>query len=812
MSHRESPRPQFGPLGRSESREVKMPDELLTDDRTKNTTMDLHSLPDKFYKAKHPKDCQKAELMAHQRSATDGVRNAAEATLPGKDFQQSDYAAWLQFDERGMVLPHSILGRLEDFQSYLQAKGEKDLVKQIPKPSGDLLSEARRTDTSSMESETPSPQRNIQSNALHHWEKRMRHRRQQQEELSYLLDRPVGFLLMNQADHFRETQEQREILNRVMPLTHSGYGYRVGSEFWSLPQRYGDEMSGIAATLTQTERGQKKPVTHVGQPRSIQRELGIPSAKIQRPASRTWSRSSYLQHQCQELKELLQEMDIKKPDISKLEVIGRGKPFTSTTVRQRPLLENEREEKEHKEIIKENLSPPAEPDHVQVKTPSVPALRIHGQLARWTGKSAASEGEVGISTTLFFEALTGEIVSSDLELHNEGSTAIFYSWQKLTVPQSFQHLSVHFYFNFSSGVICPGDTERVEFIFKTEDPGLKSELWQLNTHPVLMQGASMQVRLSGVAFSRDKTADQRLFIESKLEKTVVVEMCRSTVYELLQRVYTPERPRSPAELYITEEQQFLNKNPKLQYLYQPVEALKRLWHKVNPGGSWDFSIDALQQAVLSYEEPTLASLTKEESLAELNSLFLQLSGSPDVKHQLTAAFIGQQLWKKLLDKMSGEAMRLRNVFGLPEKEMWVDGSHETVISDAEDKLEKKGAAAAKEEKNGMKSKLKGDIKRDAKSPTVDSSAEEIKRRGKRKDDAGRRSREWNRKGSASLTEISLETIVPQPPDDQSVDPELTRIYTKTLHKKVYALMEELVDNLCDLMEEISVHGGQRTSC
>lgn len=50
--------------------------------------------------------------------------------------------------------------------------------------------------------------------------------------------------------------------------------HRVGSEFWSLPQHYGDEMSGITATLTQTEQNQKKPVTYAGKPSSIQKELG----------------------------------------------------------------------------------------------------------------------------------------------------------------------------------------------------------------------------------------------------------------------------------------------------------------------------------------------------------------------------------------------------------------------------------------------------------------------------------------------------------------------------------------------------------
>lgn len=72
-------------------------------------------------------------------------------------------------------------------------------------------------------------------------------------------------------------------------------------------------------------------------------------------------------------------------------------------------------------------------------------------------------------------------------------------------------------FHFASppiqGVILPGDKQRVEFIFKSEETGIKTELWQLNTHPVLLRGASMQVTLRGVALYQDKTKDQRLFIE-----------------------------------------------------------------------------------------------------------------------------------------------------------------------------------------------------------------------------------------------------------------------------------------------------------
>lgn len=52
--------------------------------------------------------------------------------------------------------------------------------------------------------------------------------------------------------------------------------------------------------------------------------------------------------------------------------------------------------------------------------------------------------------------------------------------------------------------------------------------------------------------------------QTKLEKKVTVKLCRSIVHEVLQGVRTPERPGSPAELYVTEEQEFLRRNPEVR--------------------------------------------------------------------------------------------------------------------------------------------------------------------------------------------------------------------------------------------------------
>lgn len=67
-------------------------------------------------------------------------------------------------------------------------------------------------------------------------------------------------------------------------------GYRVGSEFWSLPEQIGDELTGLTLSLTRTERGYPEPLTHVGKPQTIQRETGKGTlqSSSQRNGAQVW--------------------------------------------------------------------------------------------------------------------------------------------------------------------------------------------------------------------------------------------------------------------------------------------------------------------------------------------------------------------------------------------------------------------------------------------------------------------------------------------------------------------------------------------
>ncbi|XP_064179535.1 MYCBP-associated protein isoform X1 [Anguilla rostrata] len=709
-----------------------------------------------------------------------------------------------RFDDQGMVLPHSILGSLEDFKREMETRGETQLVKRVPdcpKLHGPVAVEH-----SCEEKPKPRPRgqphpSELQSHALQHWRSHMRERRRQLDFISDLLQKPVGTLLMSQSSGFRKTQEQRELISRQLPALHPGHGYRVGSEFWNVPQRIGDELSGITATLTQTERGYPEPITHIGQPQCILQETG--NALDGRSSGRTWDRSLYLQQCRQELREVLMDLDFSQPEIDGLAVIGTGQPFTSVTAECCPLLEEEENDSEAEH--KENQDPLVHGDDAIAEAVSVPALHFCGQPARWIGSPSSHKGEVGIAVRLTFEALEGEQASSYLELQNEGSTALYYTWQRLpqehSFPETQPHVHTqHFYFNTSTAVILPGETQRVVFIFKSATAGIVSEVWCLNTHPVLLGGATLQVTLRGVALYQDKTAQQREALQKQLQQKEAESVSALLIWELLQGVRTPERPCSPAELYLTEEDRFHMINPQLYYRLGVVEELRRLWEQVRDSGetrdtptapsSWDLCVPSLRQAVLALPEGD-GEGQRDQALSRLNSLVLELHQPQQPPPPLLLHCIGLQLWRELLDGLVSEAVWLKQVMSLSENETQGQTQLEETSGKAK-KEEKKGGPASKDEKkggNGKEEEKKGPVKQTSKDKLTEEGTS-----------SKRKFREERRTGRTGKPLSRAPPSAPASPDNLS--PELQERYRQHLHKRVCVLMESMVDSLCDLLEEV----------
>ena len=112
-----------------------------------------------------------------------------------------------------------------------------------------------------------------------------------------------------------------------------------------------------------------------------------------------------------------------------------------------------------------------------------------------------------------FTSEPNRIVRSSLPLVNCGTTAVYYSWQKVPRTNSLQtRLSEgvqRFYFDTRGGVLLPGETLAFEFMFKADKPGVFTEYWSLCTGPVLCGGRPIYVKLTGIAHIEDAHVQQR---------------------------------------------------------------------------------------------------------------------------------------------------------------------------------------------------------------------------------------------------------------------------------------------------------------
>uniref|UniRef100_A0A8C3EBA3 Uncharacterized protein n=1 Tax=Corvus moneduloides TaxID=1196302 RepID=A0A8C3EBA3_CORMO len=550
-----------------------------------------------------------------------------------------------QFDDDcEEILPHHILGSLQELEIEALARENTQVAALKEEHGGEKKEKAHQAQLA-------------EHKAFQNWSHHMAMRKKQEKHLGEILHKPENELLMNVSDNYRQIQEERDLIDRSLP------GYRVGSEFWSLPEQIGDELTGLTLTLTRTECGHPEPLTHVGKPRTVQRETGLkPPKKI--PCHLNWDKSLFLKHRRQELKCILEELGFCKPV--------------------RP------EEQGHSLCL-------------------------------------LSSKEIGIAARLTFETLTSEKAESFLTVTNDGKAAIWYNWMRLPqqIPSKGRRIPC-FYFDTRPGVILPGETRSFSFTFKSERPGIFSEPWEFRTHPLLLGGALLQVTLWGIAVYEDKLADFREKVESELAARERAAIVKDSLNELLHRIRTPERTPSPVDACVTEEELFHKKNPKLHYQHQVVKQLHELWRQhltvpsvleedvpldqrstagdteylestpsaqssttELPGGKytseeasreksieeeeagssgWNLSLEDFKQAIMSIP----GEEQREEALAQLNKAALQLCVEQKPTQSDLLYPLCLQLWRGAVDDLVSHSLRLRSLLGLIKKDTYVE--------------------------------------------------------------------------------------------------------------------------------------------
>ncbi|KGL86125.1 MYCBP-associated protein, partial [Charadrius vociferus] len=538
-------------------------------------------------------------------------------------------------DDCKKILPHHILGSLQEFKEEALARGNTQVGDLIEVSHQDVTAAALKKEHGGEKKVHQPPP--AEHKALQNWHHHMTIRKKQEKYLGEILQRPENELLMNTSEDYRQIQEERDLIDRYLPALLPGKGCRRGSEFWSQPEHIGDEVTGLTMTLTQRERGYPEPVTHVGKPRSVQMETGLkPPKRI--PFHLTWHESLFVKERRHELKSILEELDFYKPDLDGLEVIGKGQPFTSVSTEPFPCSTPSEESETLGDPLRDY--PNAVPEAVVG-----PSLDFCGQPARWINGTTSHRDEIGIAARLTFETLVGEKAESSLMVSNDGTTAVWYDWMRL--PQKIPSRETkgirmpRFYFDTRSGVMLPGETRKFSFIFKSESAGIFSESWEFRTHPLLLGGALLQVTLWGIAVYEDIFAD----LTEKPEIDLAAREGAAIVEEYLEKhlvprcpVQTPERPPSPA--CVTEEELFHRKNPEFHYQYQVVKRLHDLWRRYMTVPS------ASGEKVPSGQKSTVEDSQHQESTSEALPAQSSTTEVPGVKNALEEASLG---WNLSLD-------------------------------------------------------------------------------------------------------------------------------------------------------------------
>ncbi|NXN17820.1 MYBPP protein, partial [Indicator maculatus] len=516
------------------------------------------------------------------------------------------------------ILPHHILGNIQEFERKALARGNTQVADfvEVPHPGGTVVALKEEHEGEKNEKVHQIPL--VEHKALQNWHHNMAIRRTLGKYLGEILQRPENELLMSDSEDYRQTQEEHDHVDRHLPTQLPGKGFRSGSAFWRQPERIGDELTGLTVALPRRERGCAGPLARLQQPHAVQVEAGLKLPK-RIPFHLTQDKSLFLKHQQQEQKSVLEELDPCQPDLDGLDMISKGRPFTSGSAEPFPGSTTS----EESEIL-DSLS-----DSPNVVPEAVlgPSLDFCGQPARWINCATSCKNEIGLAARLTFEAVAGEKAESSMMVSNDGTAAIWYNWVRL--PQQIPSRETkgkrmqHFYFDTRPGVILPGETRKFSYLFKSERAGIFSESWGFRTHPLLLGGALLQVTLWGIAVCEDKLADLREKVESDLAAQAVAAMVEKSLKELLVQIRTPERTPSPLGACATEEELFHQKNPmllplftffslsQLHYQHRVAKQLHELWrqHMTFP--------PAFEEKVSLHQKRTVEDMRYQESASEV---------------------------------------------------------------------------------------------------------------------------------------------------------------------------------------------------
>jgi len=140
---------------------------------------------------------------------------------------------------------------------------------------------------------------------------------------------------------------------------------------------------------------------------------------------------------------------------------------------------------------------------------------------------------------MLFSADVEEKSAAALTLHNHGTTALYYQWEKVTHPNvlgTANNYEQRFFFDTRPRSILPGDKRQIPMHFVSAKPGIFLEEWKLSVLPKIQNPPT--IVLHGTAVQEDRNKAAREALEAKLEEQSVNKWMRGMMLSLVARVHT----------------------------------------------------------------------------------------------------------------------------------------------------------------------------------------------------------------------------------------------------------------------------------
>jgi hypothetical protein len=342
----------------------------------------------------------------------------------------------------------------------------------------------------------------------------------------------VDELVFSRAEEWREMIEDFSLLQKGVPVEE-----QHGNDTWEMSLRdawtkfvpVGNNLSGIYLPISLKSDTDMSNFVKVRQPagarmRTQQLTQKLMSGKKHGTIStKTWKEGlggELFRQRQRKYRRQLQRLWPHEPEFEELEVHGY-RPGTSTATLLRSA---------DTDLPDPELEPP-EPEVAAEEEAAAEAAVA----AAPVGPSLDFE-----SRRVLLECTLGKLATSTIEARNSGSTALYYTWNKIAKPNVLGKKEdgvQRLWFAAKPGVVLPGRTISLAFNFLSEIPGQWTQEWELTTQPPLPGGA-VRVRAKGVAIKRVENTLQRSQLEHKLAESLKMSTVSMLLAEMPGMGYT----------------------------------------------------------------------------------------------------------------------------------------------------------------------------------------------------------------------------------------------------------------------------------